>query len=173
MLISDTSGGYRIARRNLQLALEERGIVLPARELDAVVIRIERLDDRFARLLAAAGAAGHLRQQLERPLGRAEIGQAEADVGRDDADERDARKIVPLGDHLRADEHVDLAVAEARQERVQRALAADRRRDRAARRARRARRRFDFGLDALGAEAGLLEIRRRRTAGTSSARATV
>ena len=39
------------------------------------------------------------------------------DVGGDDADERHARKIVPLRDHLRADEHVDLAVAKLRQQR--------------------------------------------------------
>ena len=32
-------------------------------------------------MLAAAGAAGDLRQQLERPLGGAEVGEAEADVG--------------------------------------------------------------------------------------------
>ena len=76
-----------------------------------------RLHDRLARLLAAAGAAGDLRQQLEGPLGGAEIGQAEADVGRDDADQRDAREVVPLRDHLRADEDVDLAVAEACQQR--------------------------------------------------------
>ena len=118
----------RIAHRlpELQLALVERRVVLPAGELDAVVIGIERLDDRLARLLAAAGAAGHLRQQLKRPLGGAEVGHAEADVGRDDADQRHARKIVPLGDHLRADEHVDLAVAEPRQQRGERAFAPDR-----------------------------------------------
>ena len=163
----------RIAHRpaELQLALVERRVVLPARELDAVVIGIERLDDRFARLLAAAGAAGDLRQQLKRPLRRAEVGQAEADVGRHDADQRDARKVVALGDHLRADEHVDLAVAEPRQQRRRARPCGGRRRDRAARRARPGQARLHFGLDPLGAEAGLLEIRRRRTAGTPSARA--
>ena len=50
----------------------------------------------------------------------------EADVGRDDADQRHAREVVPLGDHLRADQDVDLAVAKPRQQRVERALAADR-----------------------------------------------
>ena len=62
---------------------------------------------RLARRLAAAGAADDLREQLERPLGRAKIRQAEADVGRDDADERHRRKVVALRDHLRADEDVD------------------------------------------------------------------
>ena len=117
----------RVAHRaaELHLALVERRIVLPARELDAVVVRIQRLDDRLARLLAAAGAAGDLREQLERPLGGAEVGQAEADVGRHDADQRHARKVVALGDHLRADEDVDLAVAEPREQRGERALAPD------------------------------------------------
>ena len=98
-------------------------IVLAARELDAVVLGIERLDDRLAGALAAPGAAGHLRQQLKRALAGAEVGQPEPDVGRDDADQRDARKVVALGDHLRADEDVELAGGEPRQQRRQRALA--------------------------------------------------
>ena len=134
------------------------------------MIRIERLDDRLARLLAAAGAAGDLRQELERPLGRPEVGHPEADVGRDDADQRDAREVVALGDHLRADEHVDLAVAEPRQQRRRARLCAARRRDRGGRRAPPGQSRFDLRLDALGAEAGLLEIRRRAQPGTWPAR---
>ena len=39
--------------------------------------------------LAASCAAGHLRQQLKRALGRAEVGETEAHVRRDDADQRD------------------------------------------------------------------------------------
>src|SRR5262249_12740621 len=62
----------------------------------------------------------------KRPLGRAEIGDAEADVRGDDADERHARKVVALRNHLRADEDVDLAAAKLLEQRVERALAADR-----------------------------------------------
>src|SRR5262245_23128721 len=51
-----------------EFLLEERGVVLPARELNAVVIGIERLHDRFAGALAAAGAPRDLRQELERTL---------------------------------------------------------------------------------------------------------
>ena len=80
--------------------------------MDAVVIRIDRLDDRYAPPLAAPRAASDLGQQLERPLGRAEVGQAEPHVRRDDADECHAREVVALGDHLRADEHVELVRAE-------------------------------------------------------------
>jgi hypothetical protein len=42
--------------------LEERGIVLPARQLNAVVFRVERLHDRLPWPLTAAGAASDLRQ---------------------------------------------------------------------------------------------------------------
>ena len=86
------------------------------------MIRIERLDDRLARPLAAAGPADDLRQQLKRPLRRAEVRQAQANVSRDDADERHARKVVALGDHLRADQHVDLAGHEPPEQRRQRPL---------------------------------------------------
>jgi len=76
---------------------------------DRIVIRIQRLNQRFARRLAAAGPPDHLGEQLKGPFRRAKIGQPEADVGRDDADERDRRKIMALGDHLRSDQDVDLA----------------------------------------------------------------
>ena len=66
---------------------------------------------------AAAGAPGDLREQLKRPLGGAEIGEPETDVGGDDADERHPRKVVSFGDHLGADEHVDLAGGESAQQR--------------------------------------------------------
>ena len=69
---------------------------------------MDRLDDRFAGDVAPSGAAGHLGQQLERPLAGAEIGEAEADVRRNDANQRDLREVVALGDHLRADKHVDM-----------------------------------------------------------------
>ena len=76
-----------------------------------------------------------LRQQLERPLRCAEVGEAEADVGRDDADERHPREVVALGDHLRADEHVDLARGEPREQLRRPPRASGSCRGRAARRA--------------------------------------
>ena len=110
------------------------------------------------RQLAASGAAGDLRQQLERALGGAEVGEAEPDVGGDHADERDARKVVPLGDHLRADEDVDLPAANRD------SSAAIAPRLRIVSRSTRATRapgneRDDLRLDPLGAEADLLEER--------------
>ena len=88
---------------------EERGVVLLARVLDAVVMGIDGLHDRLAGLDSPPGTPRHLRQQLKRPLRRAEIGETQPDVGRHDPDERHAGKIVPLGDHLRTDEDVDSA----------------------------------------------------------------
>ena len=70
------------------------------------------LEDDLPRRLAAAGAARHLRQELERPLRRPEVRDAEAHVGVHDPDERHSREVVPLRDHLRADEHVDLPLLE-------------------------------------------------------------
>ena len=60
-------------------------------------------------LLAAPGAPGRLAQELERALGGARIAVGEADVGVDDADQRQQRKVVPLGDELRADDEVVVA----------------------------------------------------------------
>ena len=77
-LTSATSGGYRMPRRNAISRSKNAGVILPARELDAVVLGIQRLHDRLARALAAAGTARHLRQQLERALAGAEVGQRRA-----------------------------------------------------------------------------------------------
>ncbi len=111
-------GERRVAQRPAvaHLALEERFVVLRRGEPQHGMLGIEGLHDHASRSLPASGAARDLGQELERALGGAEIGQAERLVGRHDADERDAREIVTLGDHLRADEDVDLAALEARED---------------------------------------------------------
>ena len=70
---------------------------------------------------AASCSARDLRQELEGPLGRAKVGEAEADVCRDHPDQRDRGKVVPLGDHLRADEQVERAGPEIVQHALDRA----------------------------------------------------
>ncbi len=75
-----------------------------------------RLHDRLARHFAAAGAPGDLGQELKRALRGSEIRHPEPDVGRDHTHERNPRKIVALGNHLRPDQHVNRAVAEAREQ---------------------------------------------------------
>ena len=62
-------------RAERQLPFVERDVILFAGELNAVVVRIQRLHDRLAGLVSSAGPAGHLGQQLERPLGGSEIGR--------------------------------------------------------------------------------------------------
>ncbi len=108
----------RIAQRApvLDLAVVERLVVLGHRLLQQRVLRLEGLDHHAPGPLAAPGATRDLRQQLERPLGRAEVGQPQRLVRRQHADERDPREVVPLGDHLRADEHVDLSTIELAQQ---------------------------------------------------------
>jgi hypothetical protein len=68
------------------------------------------LDEDPARAVSAPGAAGHLDEELERALGRPEVGQVESGVGRHHADQRHARQVESLGDHLRAHQDVDLPV---------------------------------------------------------------
>ena len=75
-------GKGRVAHRlpERSLTLGKRGEILTAPALDAVVVRIERLHDRFPRPIAASRPAGHLREKLERPLGRAKVSHAEPHI---------------------------------------------------------------------------------------------
>ena len=59
----------------------------------------------------AAGPAGHLGQQLEGALGRPHVAEGKAEIAVDHADQGQEREIVALGDKLRADDDVDLALA--------------------------------------------------------------
>src|SRR3954465_12128892 len=60
-----------------------------------------------AAALLAAGAADDLMQQLERALGRARVAVRQTEIGVDDADEIELRKVMPLGDELRSDHDVE------------------------------------------------------------------
>ena len=70
------------------------------------MLRLPGLQKRVARLVAASRASGRLTKKLERALGRARIGVGETDVGVDDADKSQKRKVMSLGDELRADDEV-------------------------------------------------------------------
>ena len=91
--------------------LVKAGEVVAAGVLDRRMKRRERLDDDFAFDIAASGAPGDLGEELEGAFARAEIRHVQAEVGVDDADQRDVRKMQALGDHLRADQDVDFAGA--------------------------------------------------------------
>src|SRR5471030_175294 len=85
--------------------------VVAARVLDRRIKRRERLHKNLALDVAATGAAGDLREQLEGAFARAKIRLMQREVRVDYADERDVRKMQPFRDHLRADEDVGLARA--------------------------------------------------------------
>src|SRR5450755_2288464 len=85
--------------------------VVAARVLDRRMKRRERLHKHLALDVAATGATGDLREQLEGAFARAKIRLVQREVGVNDADERDVRKVQPLRDHLRADEDVNFARA--------------------------------------------------------------
>ena len=78
-------------------------------------MRREALDEHFAFDITPSGASGDLRDQLERALASPKIRNVQAQVRVDDSHERDIRKVQSLGDHLRADEDVDLREPEIAQ----------------------------------------------------------
>ena len=87
--------------------------------------------------VAAAGAAGDLHEQLERALAGAEVGDVERQVREQHDHQRDARDVVSLAHHLRADEDVGLARRASRAGCGAARRGAGRRRDRCGRRRRR------------------------------------
>ena len=70
------------------------------------------LDQHLAGLRAAPGAARDLDDGLRHAFGRAEIRAEQALVGVQHHHQGDARKVVALGDHLRADQDARLAAGD-------------------------------------------------------------
>ena len=66
------------------------------------------LHDDLAGQSRAAGASCDLQHERRQAFRGAEVGAVERVVGAEDADQREPRKIVALGEHLRAHEDVDL-----------------------------------------------------------------
>ena len=94
------------------LAVEAR-IVVGTGESDRVVGRQEGLDHDPARLVSSTRSPRHLGQELERALPRTEVGEVQPKIGGDHAHKGDPRDVVTLGDHLRPDQHVDLALVKS------------------------------------------------------------
>ena len=88
------------------LRVEPLGVAGHERRDDRM-LRLPCLQKGVARLVAASRASGRLTKKLERALGRARIGVGETDVGVDHADKGQKRKVMPLGDQLRADDEVE------------------------------------------------------------------
>src|SRR5687768_5457590 len=86
-------------------------------------MRSERLDNHFPREITTARTTGHLRQKLERALTRAEIRNMQTKIRVENAHQRDVGKMQSLGDHLRANEDIDLVRLEGVQRVPQRVIA--------------------------------------------------
>ena len=67
------------------------------------------LEQHPPRSLAPPGAARDLVEQLEGALGRAQIAALEAEIGIDHADQGQHGKVMAFGQHLGADDQIDLA----------------------------------------------------------------
>src|SRR5262249_14672776 len=97
--------------------------ILSRRKAHGVVVRTDGLDQYYARQIAASSPSGHLRENLKSPFRGAKIGHTQTDIGRDHAHQRYIRNVVPLGDHLRADQNVVVTSPEILQNRFVVALA--------------------------------------------------
>ena len=91
------------------LARVERLVILRRRRLYRVVVRLKRLHNRPALIPAAPCPAGHLIQQLKRPLPRAIVRYAQPHIRRNHAHQRHLRKMQPFRNHLRPHQHPRLA----------------------------------------------------------------
>src|SRR5436190_9164006 len=95
----------------LEFLLEIAGeIVMPGKLNRGTKWRVS-LHENFAGRFAAPGASGDLSEKLEGAFARAKVGQMQCEIGVDDSDKRDVRKMQPFCDHLGADKNVDLAGA--------------------------------------------------------------
>ncbi len=148
----------RVAQRlaALDLLAEEGGRVVTTGVDDAGRGRRQGLDDHLAAGGAATAATGELGDHREGPLGGAEVGEAQGGVGVEDRAQRHLGEVVPLGDHLGADEDGALGLAEGGEDAGMGATAAGRVGVEAEDR----HRRQPLGqqrLDLLGADAGARE----------------
>ena len=100
--------------------------VMLAGVLDGRRVGREGLHDHLALQITATGAAGDLGDELERALAGAEVRDVQAEVGVEDADEGDIGEMKALGDHLGADEDVDLVRLEGSEGVTQRVFTAHR-----------------------------------------------
>ena len=73
-----------------------------ARVLDRGMERSKSLHKDFPFDIPASGAAGHLRQELKRPLAGAEVRLVQREVGVNYSNQGDIREMKPFGDHLSA-----------------------------------------------------------------------
>src|SRR5690242_9147439 len=95
---------------------------MPEHMPERIMIGLKCLNDYLSCESASAGSPGHLGKKLKGALRRPEIRQEHLDICRNHSDQRDARKVQPLPNHLRAEENIRFAFGERFQYSVVRAL---------------------------------------------------
>src|SRR6185437_6921812 len=108
-----------------QLLVIEAGKIVQGGVLHGVVVGEEGLQNYFSRDLATPCATRNLRQQLEGAFRGAKVGKAERHIRANNSNQRDAVDVVALGDHLRADQEIEFAVAERMQGALEVRMAVD------------------------------------------------
>ena len=98
----------------LHFILGEHRIVVPRGGLDRRVLGGECLHDNPPSTVPPTGSPRDLGDQLKCPLGRSEIGEMQSGVGIDHAHQQHIRKIEPFGDHLGAEQDINLPRPECR-----------------------------------------------------------
>ncbi len=102
------------------------GVVTALQEFrEQRVIRKLGLDQHLARSFRATRAARDLHDRLREPFARAEVRAEKSLVCVQHDDERDVREIVPLRQHLRPDENIDLLAVDSLEHRLEVASLAD------------------------------------------------
>jgi hypothetical protein len=91
----------------------EGGNVVVEGALDGGVLRHVGLNEHLPGPFAASGAAGHLGQEGEGSLGRAEVGDEQADIGQHGPHERNALEMQAFCDDLGAEDNIDFPVGDA------------------------------------------------------------
>ena len=103
---SRPNGGSPACAPRRRLGFEKPVAVARGECLHDRLVRHTGLDQHPALVLGAAGAAADLMQQLIGPLGGAQIAAGEPEIGIDDADQGQHRKMVALGDDLGPDQQI-------------------------------------------------------------------
>ncbi len=92
-----------------ELERRERRVVVCEQAAQAADARDSGLDHDLARPVGAPRAAGHLQDRLREPLVAARVRAEQSLIRVQHADERHAREVVALREHLRADQDVGAA----------------------------------------------------------------
>ena len=114
MAASRPYGGSKPSLTRLDLVIQEGVAIAGDDRLHHRMVGRIGLHEAAPDEARAPGTARDLMQKLECALGGARIGaMRQAEIAVDDADEGEARKVVTLGDDLRADDDVEFARLDA------------------------------------------------------------